>query len=128
MSRGGSLRGRLSSESQREGEAAAVRLHRLDPGVAAVRAGDVLHQGETDAASAHLLRAAAADESLEDPLAVFLRDARAVVRHAHLERLVFRADPDPDAARIFRVLEGVVDEVYHRDLHGALVRLYRGEP
>ena len=72
----------------------------LDPRLAAVALGDVLHQREADAAAAHLLVGArrAAHEALEDPPALGRGNARALVAHADLETALRRAHLDRSRA------------------------------
>jgi murein DD-endopeptidase MepM/ murein hydrolase activator NlpD len=107
-----------------ERKTAATGLGGLDPSAPAVCRGDVLDEREPDAAPTNLSGSLAADEPLEDPTTVFGRDTGPLVRDAHLDGAVHHPNVDADARAAGGVLERVVHQIDHGDLHGPLVELH----
>src|SRR6266508_6501993 len=88
-------------DPQRERRAALMLARDLDR--AAVRRGDALHDGQPEPAAARPLRAAAAEERLEETTDVARRDAGPAILdgNGHAPALPLRphAPPPPPAAR-----------------------------
>src|SRR5215213_6929619 len=106
----------LRRQRQREREAGALALPRLEPDAAAHRLEQLLgdEQAEAGAAAREVATGVlGAVELREDPALLRLRDADALVVDPHLDGLVTPLCRNRDRAAVGRVLDGVLDQVHH---------------
>jgi hypothetical protein len=91
--------------------------------------GQLAHDVETQADPAEPATVAGLTlhEALEDPLPVGGRDADAGVGHRHLYPVASLGGPDRYRAAVWRVLEGVLDELADDDVGGHRVTVRRGQ-